>query len=145
MPGNLDTVKAKLTIISYDLSPEEIAQRVGLHWDDSCRRGDRKGRTEQTWEENVWRLYESLETQGDGLSVDLAVDECLRRLFERIGPVAGRIRTLSETETVELGLYILATSVPPIHLSVGTLSFIYRLGAELDVDVVIYSEEAAAN
>jgi hypothetical protein len=47
---------------------------------------------------------------------------------------------MSQTESVELGLYMLAQSVPPIHLSPDILGFVHELGVELDIDIVLYGE-----
>lgn len=141
MTQNLDTAKAKLTIVSSTLSPEEISRRIGLPWDDARRIGDPKGRSGQMWGENVWWLYETSEGQEDGRSVALRLDECLLRLLERVSSAVEAIRVLSETETVELGLYVLAQSVPPIHMTTATLDFIHYLGAEFDVDVVLYEPD----
>lgn len=141
MTKNLDTAKAKLTIVSNTISPEEISRRIGLSWDDARRIGDPKGRSGQTWGDNIWWLYETSEGQEDGRPVELRLDECLGRLRERISSAAEAIRILSRTETVELGLYVLAQVVPPIHMTTATLDFIQGLGAELDVDVVLYEQD----
>lgn len=138
MPKNLDTTKAKLTIVSRTFSPEEISRRIGLSWDDARRIGDPKGKSGQTWDEHVWWLYETSEGHEDGRSVDLRLYECLGRLRERVSSALQAIRTLSETEAVELGLYMLVRTIPPIRLAAATLDFIHHLGAELDVDVVLY-------
>lgn len=138
MTKNLDTAKAKLTIVSNSLSPEEISRRIGLSWDDARRIGDPKGRSGQVWTKSIWWLYETSEGPQDGRSVELRLDECLARLRERVSPAVDAIRALSGTEEVELGIYVLAQTVPPIHMTSATLDFIHHLGAELDVDVVLY-------
>jgi hypothetical protein len=141
MPTILDTAKAKLTVMSRMLSPEEISRQVGLPWDDARRIGDRKGRSDQVWDQNVWWVYEASEIHKNGPSVDLALDDCLTRLRERVSSVLSNIRALSETETVELGLYMLAQNIPPVHFDRDTLAFIHQMGAELDVDIVLYGVE----
>lgn len=138
MSKNLDTAKAKLTIVSRTLPPEEISRRIGLPWDEARRIGDSKGRSGQTWGENVWWMYETSDGQEGGRPIDLKLDECLKRLQERLSSALQAIHALAETETVELGLYMLAQTVPPIHIGTPTLDFIHHLGAELDVDVVLY-------
>jgi hypothetical protein len=142
MAKNLDTAKAKLTIVSRTLLPEEISRRVGIPWDDVRRMGDRKGKSDQLWDVNVWCLYETSEGKEAASPVDLALHECLNRLRERLGTEAvAAIHGLSRTETVELGLYMLAQNVPPILLSADTLAFIHQLRAELDIDIVLYGDE----
>ena len=141
MAINLDTAKAKLTIISRTLSPEEIGTRLGLTWDDVRRVGDRKGKSDQIWNVNAWFLYETSDCAVDESPVDVALENCLRRLRERINLSSVAIHELAQTETVELGLYMLSQNVPPIHLSPDTLEFIHKLGVELDIDVVLYGDE----
>jgi len=141
MAKTLDTAKAKLTIMSYELSPDEISDRVGLRWDDSRKIGDPKGRSDRVWGENIWWLYETSDGCENGMSIDQALDDCVERLRKRIDPVVPRIRSLPEAANVEFGLYMLARTIPPIHLDLGTLKFIHELGAELDVDVVLYEAD----
>ena len=141
MTRNLETAKAKLTIMSGSLSPEEISRRVGLPFDDARRIGDKKGKSERVWDVNLWYIHETSTGEvGEG-TVDVALAGCLRRLRERLGPFVAAVRAFSQTETVELGLYMLAKSVPAIHLSADAVAFLHDLGAELDIDVVLYEDD----
>jgi hypothetical protein len=140
----LDSAKAKLTIVSRALSPEEISDHVGLQWDDARRIGDPKGRSGRVWGENIWWLYETWKGHQNGMPIDRALEECIERLRGRVGSFAPRIRSLPGVEHVEFGLYMLSQTIPPVHLSLGTLTFINELGAELDVDIVLYGDDSAS-
>ena len=97
MPNNLDTAKAKLTIISRGLSPEEISERIGLRWDDARWSGDPKGQSTEVWAENIWWLYETSEGER-GTGFELALADCIERLCKRIGLAAEQINKLSMSE-----------------------------------------------
>jgi hypothetical protein len=141
MLNQFDTAKAKLTIVSRTLSPEEISRRIGIQYDEARRIGDARGRSGLKWDENIWWLYETWEGNASEQSVSEALGACLGRLRGRLDSAEVNVQRLSKSEYTEIGLYMLSRTIPAIHLGVDIVQFIGRLGATLDVDVVLYGDD----
>lgn len=59
----------------------------------------------------------------------------------RVGPFAENIRSLSPDNLVEVGIYMCSEVVPPVNLDEQSVQLIARLGARLDVDIILFGEE----
>lgn len=135
-----DEIRAKLTVASDVLSPQEIAALVGIEPDDTQVKGEKNRLSTKEYAQHVWRIRNGESILSDATRIE-QMERCISQLLRRVASSAPAIRRLSGDNLVEIGIYIFAREVPPIELTKEQVESIARLGATEDIDVVLYSEQ----
>lgn len=136
-----EEVKVELTIISPELLPDEISRQVGLSFDAAWRIGDPKGMSGLKWDKHGWRLFERETSSHEEQVTGELLERCFRRFSERLATFADKVRLLPTDCYIEVGVYMLSESIPPFSLDRDMIELIARLGATLDVDIILYEKK----
>lgn len=138
---SLDRVTVGITIESATLTPEQISERVGISWDEVHRIGDPRGHMGKKWERNVWRIFERQQGAAKTSAHEL-IPQCVGNLTKRLIPISGSLREISAAEDGEFFIHVTAQSVPGLNLSADILRILADTDLSLDVDIILYGDEA---
>jgi hypothetical protein len=129
--------RARLTVISDELPPEELTRRVGIDPDRSWRRGDRtEARRPQP--HHGWELTSRL-------SEDRPVEDHLADLLERTAPVAKAVAAIARDPAVASVRLMLSRTGdnwnPGLSISPDAIRKLDDLGLALDIDIYVIPED----
>lgn len=133
----LPVVSVSLWIQGTSFDPVDITNRVGIEPTISHRTGDPAslGRTQRR---DAWAVR-------IGPRETLELEPLVKELIEQIGARTTQIRETCSELDLELCLSCpivpKSTLIPSIHLSPDVLEWIVRLGAHLDIDVMIWDDD----
>ena len=125
--------EARLVVLSDELSPEEMTNRLGMAPDTSWRRGE-SNRGGRPYEHHGWELHSRL-------AEETAPEEHLTDLLERLAPIAETVAALATDPAVfRARLWLVRVGQnwnPGLSLSVETIRRVDVLGIGLEIDIYI--------
>ena len=124
----------RLKITSVHLIPDAITGFVGLPCDRSWNIGEKRPKTTIVEQKNGWILNSCMPKSA---MLETQLDELLNRLR----PYQTRLKSLSETECVELSCVIYANSPPALNFGDAVIVELGQLGASLDIDLYLIPDE----
>ena len=126
-------ISLTLWLYSADLTPEEMSEALRVSSDDFRRIGVKKGKTDKTWDTNVWIIRQSKRVPFGELFE--ALEPLMSSLLERIEFSADTFRQLSDAGSAMLTLAIESDGYPGIGIDKELLTRLGRLGITLDIDL----------
>jgi hypothetical protein len=139
-----DEIGVRLSIISDSMAPSQIDEYVGIKCDESQTRGDMNRLGTKHYERNAW-FIKSRQTIPEDEYIGDKLDSAVAQLLSRLRGSEARIRELSGSNEIEFSLYFYAREVPPMGLSKTHLQAIAALGANLDIDLILYAKSEQKN
>ncbi len=139
-----DEIGVRLVIISDSLAPSQIDEYVGITCDMSQKKGDMNRLGTKQYERHAW-FMKSKQTIREGEYIGDKLDSAVARLLGRLQGTEARIKELSGSNEVQFSLYFYAREVPSIGLSKTHLQAIVALGANLDIDLILYGNPVEKN
>jgi hypothetical protein len=136
-----DEIGVRLSIISDHLTAADIDEHLGIKCNESQVRGEINRLGTKPYDRHAWFLKSRYQVDPSEYIGDKISDQ-IDELLLRVAPVVPRIRELSQENYVEVALYLYARDLPPLGLSKKHIKAIAELGANLDIDVVLYAEES---
>jgi len=133
-----DEIRVKLTIASTTLSAKDINSLLSIQADYFQVLGEMNRLKTKVYPLHVWMLKN--EHQVKGVNIGDQIEECISRFLQRVELASSLIKNLSKEHQVEVGLYLFVREVPPISLSKEQIELITKLGASLDIDIVLYAD-----
>lgn len=128
-------VKVSITITDFSCDPAQVSEHLRVSPTATWRTGDQVGRTARVHKENGWRLRAP---QREAASLNDDVEWLLTKL-------EGGLQTLSNVtggHYLELACVIyVERETPGLHLEADTLRRLTVLGAHLDIDLYVVSED----
>ncbi len=127
---------ARLTLTGDDFDPDDVTRLVGFEPSKTWRKGDQRGVSRLRYEHNGWSVHspevESLELQ-DQVRTLLGV---LKQHWSKIASVREELGLDAE---IACSIVIEGTA-PWIHFDREVLALFVEMGAEIDVDILAFSE-----
>lgn len=127
--------QARLKIIGEKLHPDTITVRVGLEPHRTLAAGDERPHTNIVETTNLSELH-------SGLPQDRDLAEHISALLKAVEPVADRIRRMASDHTILLSCVVHAPREPALALNREAIEKLARIGAEVDFDLYIGSDDA---
>jgi hypothetical protein len=89
-----DEIRAKLTVASDVLLPQEIAALVGIEADSIQVKGENNSLGTKQYAQNVWRIRNGESILSDATRIE-QMERCVSQLLHRVASSAPAIRRLS--------------------------------------------------
>lgn len=124
-------------ISSPTLSAEEISKRLDLKPDQSWRIGAVRGSFGSVEKQHGFVLDSNL-----GLSE--TVEAHIKAMLKRLAPCASKVSALGTDLTIEFSLIIHRKKAPLIHFDREDLRAIAVMGAVLDIDMFVITDQPRA-
>jgi hypothetical protein len=129
--------RARLTVLSDDLHPEELTRRMGIDPDRSWRKGDLT-RARRPQPHHGWELTSRL-------SDDRPVEDHLADVLERTAPIAGSVAAMARDPAVHSVRLMLSRSGdnwnPGLTISPEAIRQLDGLGIGVDIDIYVLPED----
>jgi hypothetical protein len=134
-------ISVSFEIREFDRDPDEITQQVGLSptetWEkgDILLRGTKNPKVKITARDNMWSVESGAESTE---SVEVHLEKLVKILAPyaaKIVPLAAKHKSMVRVAAVYDGYY------PGIELSPRILAGLAALGAKVDLDIHVYSED----
>jgi len=119
----------RLKILSDELLPEAISEKLGLSPDLSWHKGVPDGKTTPNmlkW--SGWIL-------NSGAPEDVPLEKQIRTLLTKLEPRAHQLRAISALETVNISCVIYSDTAPPLYFEKEVIGVVASLGANFDIDL----------
>jgi hypothetical protein len=138
----IDSVTVSLVVSSSTLSLDEIQQRLGIPFDEQRQKGHTYGRSRTPWKENTCIIRErmnlDLDTNNTG---DNWLITSLGALLSRVRESASDIRSLAQEGDVGILISVQARRQPAFFLTSTEVLQVADLGAWLEYDLILFSED----
>jgi hypothetical protein len=134
-----DEISVKLTIISDSMTASQIDEYIGIKCSDSQERGALNRLGTKRYEHHVWFLKTRHSVSPDAYIGDKIAMQ-IEQFLSEIRGAADKIKALSRNNAVVFGLYLYTQSVPPLGLSKEQMEAVAALGANLDIDVMLFGK-----
>jgi Domain of unknown function (DUF4279) len=126
-----------LFVESKSLTPDQMAEQIGLPFDKSWRIGEARGGTGKVFSTNSWKIESRLELDENPIMLGLKIQSCLDEVLGRARDHADRFRGLALSQESGLYIGISANEAPALNLKAEAISAISRLGVDLEIDLML--------
>jgi hypothetical protein len=124
----------RIKILSDLLSPEEITSRLGSKPDRVWHKGNVREISRNMAKFNGWIM-------DAGSSRQAPIKEQVAMLLEKLKPLRTELNEIAALASVDLSIVVYSDYEPPLHFDNATLGEIASLGANLDIDLYIRTND----
>lgn len=125
---------AELVILSTTLTPDVLDTVLGLKSDKRWTTGQLRANSTISEKQNGWVIQSCLDRTAP-------LEEHINHLLDTLRPASSKIKGLSGQACVQFSCVVHAPDVPPLHFDSGVITALSELGASLDIDLYLLSEE----
>jgi len=125
----------RLLVLSDNLDPDQITNKIGLVGNESWRIGDKRGDTLLLEKENGWSIRSNKNITED-------LESHLDDLYSQVKGAEEKFKHISNIEGcfVEVACSIYYKDEPPLNFDKKAVSWLESLGASLDIDLYKLNE-----
>jgi hypothetical protein len=120
----------RLKITSEVHPPEFISEVLGVMCDKGWQIGEQRSKTIIKESVHGWIL-------GSGLEKSASLEEQVKALLQRIGPIREKMRASLAGDNLEISCVIYSESPPALNFDSRLISEMADFGASLDIDLYI--------
>lgn len=129
-----EQIQVRLKITSTTLTTAQLEAAIGLKPDESWKIGDRFGAF------GVLEKAHGFVLEGNTSHME-PLERHVQAMIKRVAPYAQRIGALGDQVMVELGCIAAVKQVPRLSITRDELRWIAVMGARLDLDISVVSDQ----